>query len=418
MFIPYCLNGFRKILILVGTLILTTPNLFGQKEEVTPTASPPPPSPICAIFVRNQTDSAFNKHLPFLREQLAARFTEQGFRIVTPDDVIRSMESARTEEMGREEDLIFAALASDATAISLARNLGVDFLLVAAIGSYNHSRRALALSGVDRIVDSRTLRLSYRLASTGLGESVAAGTVTARKNTSISERYVEVELDPLADLLNDASDRLAKRVAEQGGIAMIPSDIPATPSEATFTINCGIQDLSVPEVVRDTNGKYIITANSYQLDIFSVTVELNGMVIGNAPGEFTASPGLHRLRLTREGFHPWERSVFLRDGMHLDVALKLTDHELARWKERTSFMHELRRQAREADIEERLADAEVERVRALARQLEQSGYRVDIRSDTKSDIRVDADKLPDTIIMPTTSQNLWQILSQEKGVQE
>jgi len=48
-----------------------------------------------------------------------------------------------------------------------------------------------------------------------------------------------------------------------------------------------------------------------------VTVELDGIAIGSAPGSFQGFPGLHKLRLSREGFDSWERTVNLYDGQNL-----------------------------------------------------------------------------------------------------
>ena len=56
-----------------------------------------------------------------------------------------------------------------------------------------------------------------------------------------------------------------------------------------------------------------------------VTVELDGIAIGSAPGTFQAFPGLHKLRLSREGFKDWERTVNIYAGQKLRVALQMSD---------------------------------------------------------------------------------------------
>ena len=54
------------------------------------------------------------------------------------------------------------------------------------------------------------------------------------------------------------------------------------------------------------------------------------MAIGTTPGTFQIRPGVHEVRVTREGFATWEKSVAFRDGQTLDIPMELSAAGIAR----------------------------------------------------------------------------------------
>ena len=59
-------------------------------------------------------------------------------------------------------------------------------------------------------------------------------------------------------------------------------------------------------------------------------VEVDGVVVGTAPGAFQIRPGVHEVRVTKEGYATWEKSVAFADGQTLDVPIELSAAGLAR----------------------------------------------------------------------------------------
>jgi hypothetical protein len=108
-----------------------------------------------------------------------------------------------------------------------------------------------------------------------------------------------------------------------------------------------------------------------------VTVELDGVAIGSAPGTFQGRPGLHKIRLSREGFDTWERTINIYDGQTLRVALQMSDAGYARWMDTTGFLSTL-------DNNRKLTDAEVKRIEGIGEFFKNSHYRV----DTKENVHV------------------------------
>jgi hypothetical protein len=76
------------------------------------------------------------------------------------------------------------------------------------------------------------------------------------------------------------------------------------------------------------------------------------------------------LRLSREGFDDWERTVNIYNGQTLRVALQMSTAGYARWADTTAFLAKL-------DNNRKLTDAEAEKIRGLAKFYSESHYRLD-----------------------------------------
>jgi hypothetical protein len=66
----------------------------------------------------------------------------------------------------------------------------------------------------------------------------------------------------------------------------------------------------------------VLTNQPIAVQAMDVTVELDGVALGSAPGIIPGRPGLHKIRLSREGFDPWERTINIYDGQNLRVACR------------------------------------------------------------------------------------------------
>jgi len=148
-----------------------------------------------------------------------------------------------------------------------------------------------------------------------------------------------------------------------------------------FSVACTMTDprqqpIQVP-VVSITADNHAIVTNRIPVQALDVTVELDGTTLGSAPGSFKARPGLHKIRLSREGFAAWERTINVSEGQELRVALQMSEQGYSRWKDTTDFLATL-------DNTRKLTDAEVKQIEGVAKFFSESHYRV----DTKENIRI------------------------------
>ena len=298
---------------------------------------------------------------------------------------------------------------NNTSALRLAQNMGVDYLFVVSIATFGKDTQRVQRPdlGIDRKKTTHKLRAVYKILDAGRGESISAGTITSSVPTQAAEGFSE-STDVINDLLADASAQIAGRLGAKGGTAGV-ADSRKADSVVEFIVQCSVQDLSVPEAVRDEDGNFILMANRYKLQALNVTVELDGVVIGTAPGKFNALPGLHKIRLSREGYVDWERTVKIHDGQALGVALTLSPEGRKDWLEMADFFGKLKRG-------ERLAEADAELIKGYAQMMRQSGVRIirtsdvksDVKSDAKSDVKIDTKNAPTVNQTNVDQQNVAQ----------
>lgn len=355
---------------------------------------------LVGIFVKNRAGRAFDEKLGAFEDLVTAEITDMGFQVMSPEDTVKAVRSYLGTEL--DEDIPGAKLDelldNNTSALRLAQNMGVDYLLVVSITTFGHSKERINRPDldIDRTVTTHKLRTVYKILDAGRGESISAGPVVSSTRTQQAEN-LEESSDVINDLLADASAQIADRLRAKGGAAGV-ADSKKADSIVEYSVICSVQDLSVPEVIKDEAGNYMLTANRYKLEALNVTVELDGVVIGTAPGQFQALPGLHKIRLTRVGYEDWEKTIKIRDGFVLSVALTLTPQGRRNWLEMASFAEGLKQS-------ERMSEANAERVRGLAQMMRQSGYRIDRYSDHRSDVKIDTTDAPGM-----TQQNVAKIV--------
>jgi len=319
-----------------------------------------------AIFVKNRAASGFDAKLGAFEDLLVAEIADMGFRVVSPEDSVKAIRELPDADV----ESLDALLESRTSATRLAQNMGVDCIVFVSVTTFGKDEMHMNRPdlGVNRRVTDHTLRASYKIVDAFSGDAVSAGTVTAQKRMQQSEG-LSSSADVVNDLLADAACQVAKKLETKGGTKVLER-VEGRKGMATFYLGCSMQDLSIPEVVEGDDGKLVIGGNRYKLEPMSVTVELDGVVMGSAPGEFRAAPGLHTIRLSRQNFCDWERTINVTDGQRLNVALTLTEEGRAKWFEMAEFFSDLKNK-------ERMSEAEAELIRGFAQQMRQSGVRVD-----------------------------------------
>ncbi len=351
---------------------VTTRETTTRITEVEVATPVPQAERLVAIFVRNRSAEPLDDKLGMFEDLLVSELTGMGFRVMSRGDTIRAVRSYLATEEGDPlpGEKLDATLDNSTSALALARNMGADFLLVAAINSFGVEEANVSMYGVDETVTTGRMRGTYKFLGAGQGESVLAGRASAEKKVRQAPGFSESS-DAVNDLIEEIAMQIADNVRKKGEAAALPE-----PSEAAELVNfraiCGMGDVRLPEV-RVVDGEYLVTESGYTLEAMAATVEIDGVAIGTTGGELQARPGLAKIRITREGFRPWERVVNIHEGLNLDVALEMDSEGMARWRDNAAFLANLRQG-------EKLTNAEVERLEAVAEMLRQSGYRVDIRS--------------------------------------
>lgn len=385
-----------------------------------------------AIFVQNRAEKAFDDKVSVLEDFITSRVTEQGFSVLSREVLINAFKDYSTEEskvsgtnvpeskleqqlsddvyalkmMQAIGEMFFGSfkgipteepkvsvpeappvnldqqLSKNSSALRLAQMMGADYIIAASITSFGMEKKAFEGYGVKTVNLMHNLRVSYKILEAVQGGSLVADTVKVSKTTRFTEGSHTEDSDMINELLDEASIKVAESLSKK---RIIPP--PPKPDLVEITIACGMQDLaqlpvSIPDVRLTKDNTVVIGENKLEVQLLDVTVELNGTVIGSAPGTFKGPPGLSKIRLSREGFRDWERTINVMAGQKLKVALQMSDAGYARWKDNTAFLQKLKNG-------EKLTDATVKAIEGAALMLRQSGYKVDIKGDIKLDVKGD-----------------------------
>jgi hypothetical protein len=270
------------------------------------------------------------------------------------------------------------ALSDNTSALRLAQSLGADFILIPSLTTYGTEKKTYSADGINTINVTHHLRVSYKIVEAGAGGGIKGGTALASKTIRQSATLQVESSDVINELLDDAAGQLADSLVQTAGA--LPTAA-ARDKMVGFHISCTMTDprqqpILISSLGLTADNHVVVTNQPVALQPQDVTVELDGIAIGSAPGAFQAYPGLHKLRLSREGFDPWERTVNIYDGQNLRVALQMSPEGYARWKDTTDFLATL-------DSHRKLTDAEVKRLEGLAKFFSESHYRVDTKENIK-----------------------------------
>lgn len=269
------------------------------------------------------------------------------------------------------------ALSDNTSALRLAQNLGADYILIPAITSFGTEKRNYNGNGIATVNTTYKLRVSYKIVEGNEGGAVRGSTVLAEKNFRNSGDLQTDSSDVINDLLDDAADQLADAIVASA--KALPTEV-AKPNMVTIHVACSMTDPRQQPIMVSAIGvsadNKLIVGPATPVQAMDVTVEVDGVAIGSAPGDFKSRPGLHKLSLSREGFDTWSRTVNLYEGQKLNVALQMSAAGYARWKDTTDFLSTI-------DNNRKLTDAEVNRINGIAEFFKNSHYRVDTKENIK-----------------------------------
>jgi hypothetical protein len=354
-----------RLFALSGALFAAFTSAFAQ-NTVTPAPEAAAKNYKAAIFVSNRAGTAYDAKIESLEDYVAARITDLGISVISRETASNAVAKLDPKASANALD---TALSQNSSALRLAQTLGADYLLQVTLTGYEANRRNIDVYGVKATNEDRTLRVTYKVIDGTTGGSLTADTVKVSKLVQQTDASKDSQTEGLDDLLDQASVKVAaslKSRIERGRITA-----PAA-AQGLVTVNLQTEaaDLTIPDIRIGVENTVTISESKLKVSALAATVEVDGIAVGTAPGKITVRPGLSKLRITRAGFKPYERTVNFINGQSLTVALELSDEGYARWKDSTKFLNDLKNGAK-------LTDGEVKVLEGHAKMLEQSGFKVD-----------------------------------------
>lgn len=375
---PPLFSMFRARLFsrIVFCVTLLTASVWGQ--PVPPAAPGAAPQFKSVVLVSNRAGSEWDGKIRVLEDHLAAQLTDLGFSILTREVVVDSLRTfdPAVASLPRPADGLEAQLTEQSSALRLAQNLGVNYIIQASLSSIGAKEVVAKAYGVETKSQERSLRLSYRLLDASSGGSLTGDTVrvsTVVQQTANAETQRDGVVD---DLLDEAAGRVVDSLRVRVAAGRVPA--PAALAErVTLTVRLEVADLMIPDVRIGPENTVSISESKYRLSPLNASVEIDGVAVGSAPGALSIRPGFSKLRITRDGFAPWERTINAVEGQTLSIALTLSESGYARWKDATTFINGLKDGAR-------LTDAQVKVLEGYGKMLSESFSRM----DTKENVRL------------------------------
>jgi hypothetical protein len=363
--------------LLLAASFLTAGQLFAA-DPVATSASPPLRK--IAIIVQNRGSAALNDKVPVLEDLVSSRVAGKGFSVISRDDVTRSLKNYSTgKDPNGELGALDRSLEDNSSALRLAQNLGADYILVPSIVSLGTEKKNYSGNGINTLNITHKLRVTYKIVEAGQGGAVRGGAFTSEKTIRQTADLQTDSSDVINELLDDAAEQLADAIVKNA--TSLPAEV-AKAAMVSFNVSCSMTDprqqpilISALGITADNH--VVLTNQPMAVQAMDVTVELDGVALGSAPGSFQGRPGLHKIRLSREGFDTWERTINIYEGQNLRVALQMSNAGYARWADTTAFLATL-------DANRKLTDAEVKRIEGIAEFFKNSHYRV----DTKENVHV------------------------------
>lgn len=327
-----------------------------------------------AIFTTNRAGKAGDGELGALEDYVTGKVTELDVHVISGETALNAVAGMAPDAKANALD---TQLADGTSAVRLAQTLGATHLLQVTITGFDSNKKTIDAYGVKTVNDERTARVTYKILDGNTGASLAADTVRVTKMVQQSEGLSDERSGVLNDLLAEAAGKVAASLKRQLDRGRVTTS--AAQGLVTVSLTTELADVYIPDVRLGAENTVSISDSKFKVSALAATVEVDGIAVGTAPGKIQARAGLHKLRVVREGFKPWERTVNLSNGQSFNVPLEMSEAGYARWREATAFINDLKNGAK-------LTDAQVKVLEGQAKMFENSGFKV----NTKEGITINA----------------------------
>ncbi len=357
----------------------TTPQVERAESGVAPSAKAAPAGVFVAV--RNLAGESLKDREQAFEDLVASRVAaESGVSVLSRAEAVKRLSAAEGKQADLDGDKVDRAFDDRTSALRLAQNLDAEGILSLSLISLGKETVSFTGNGISTINDKHILRVSWKLLEAGRGAGVVGDTVVATRTVRRTSGITELPGDLVNGLLDDAAQKVAEGVRSRlaADTAAASSLKAAAAKRVKFSVGVTARNVFFPELAVDKEGVLRISQEKSPVALDGVTVELDGAAVGTAPfaAPVEARPGIHKMRLSRDGFKAWEGVVNLHEGFVFNASLELDEAGLKRWREQSAFIETVKAGAK-------LTDAEVALIRAKAENLKNYGFKVDFKVDAK-----------------------------------
>jgi hypothetical protein len=302
------------------------------------------------LHLRNTSSPATSEDLRTFEEGVIAGLNGGAFKVSTLRDM--------TGSIGNTSGGRLAESVTDASVSSVALANGYENVLFADI----HSLQMREVQVAGKSIQNIELRGGLVLHSAAEGS----------RQESVTDVIIVRGFEPQALTSRAFTDLAARLTTKASKWKALSSNI----KPATMEVHVKVDGLVLPYLPGPDG-----LAQAQQLDLYAdgVAVELDSIALGNAPCRVDVWPGLHRLKVSRDGIGGKEITVNVNGPGRYDLTLTPTDEIRRKFNEQLMFMEKVRQQQREGRAKEEILKSQAELLRGLAAMFRQSGLRIDHR---------------------------------------
>ena len=334
---------------LMGLVVLAGAALAATAQEAAPGAVTPVPAgeiPVkkVAVFVQNRTrERAIDDEVDGIRDRFTAALAAvDGLQVVDSAQVADTFRRYKvtTDE---EKKALVTGVFTGGSVPNIARMLGCDYVIAASVVQASAMKRKQG----DQQSTVFTLRMTTKVMD-GSGASVAS-----TPNWTGSFPVLDEAGDDPMNYYNILIDRWVAQTSNQvaDGALKWRKPVAAASALVSFKVTTSI-DKVITELESQTKGTKGELLAELRKVVGGASVELDGAVIGTAPGSFRAAPGLHQIKVMRQWMQTYTATINVTEGAQFDIALEMSDAGLAKWGTAEAIR---------ADVAKRYGDAALKR---------------------------------------------------------
>ena len=358
-----------------------------------------------AVFVKNNAGTEFDDAVMRIRDQLVAQVSGENFEFIDYHDAVLAMESmtdavgtadgidqvrsverlqgeinrrngdAQTKNLGGTGTSMDDRLLAQSSIVALAQQLEADYILRLSLDRFDKSVKDRNFGESRWLETTYKLSASYKLMDFG-GYSIGGNSlsVTRTEKKTDGDRS---QMGAYADGLDE--DMAAKLAKDMNANAKRWRDSSLAKSRIpvyfdTLAMSMDSQPMYMPRF--DTEQEMVVMGSQVPARIAAL-VEVDGVVVGTTDCTVPLSPGLHKVRVHRDGQDDVTMTINAREGLQIVVPMRITEGEMKRIQSLQKFVNDL-------TVDRKVSEAVIKKYEGEAEMLR------------NSHIRIDAKNLPDT----------------------
>ena len=275
-----------------------------------------------AVFVQNRTRvPGMDDEVDGVRDRLATALAEiEGFAVMDSAQVADTFRRYKVTADEEKTGLV-PGIFTGGSVPRVAQMLGCDYIAAATIVD----ARAMARNIGGQPAKNYMLRMTLKIMD-ATGASVDSVLLPAIQMPILGADgddpmgYYQMLFDKwvaqVTPVVAQKSSRWRKPAEGQGLVA--------------FTVSTTI-DRVIAALESQTKGVSGEQLQELRKVVGGATVELDGAILGSAPSQFAATPGLHQIKVSRVWMEPFTGTINVQPGAVFEIALEMSAEGIEKW---------------------------------------------------------------------------------------